>query len=108
MKPLCIQSHFPYLNGWQLVCWIAPPVEARMWAKTSGETRWRARSFRLRSFQAGSMLWNTPGVSPTPYQPSPKPSPFVVSAPSVEWRLWSMRECLGLRSSSSSSTGDPE
>jgi hypothetical protein len=51
---------------------------------------------QVRSFQAGSMLWKTPGVSPTPYQPTPKPSPFVVSAPIVEWRLWSMSECAGL------------
>jgi hypothetical protein len=29
-------------------------------------------------------------------QPMPKPSPFVVSAPSLEWRLWSIRECFGL------------
>ena len=28
-----------------------------------------------------------PGVSLSPYQPTPKPSPFVVSAPSFEWRL---------------------
>jgi hypothetical protein len=45
---------------------------------------------------AGSTLWKTPGVSPTPYQPLPKPSPFVVSAPSCEWRLWSISECFGL------------
>jgi hypothetical protein len=63
---------------------MAPPVEARMCANTSGETRCRARSFRLRSFQAGSTLWKTPGVSPTPYQPIPNPSPFVVVAPIPE------------------------
>ena len=79
-----------------------------MCANTSGERRWRARSFRLRSFQAGSTLWNTPGVSPTPYQPSPNPSPFVVSAPSRECRLWSTSECLGLSRNSSIKTGDPE
>ena len=48
------------------------------------------------SFHAGSIEWNVPGVSPIPYHPIPKPSPFVVSAPSVEWRLWTMSECLGL------------
>ena len=31
-----------------------------------------------------------------PYQPTPKPSPFVVSAPSFEWRLWWISECSGL------------
>jgi hypothetical protein len=41
-------------------------------------------------------LRKTPGVFPTPYQPTPKPSPFVVSAPSCEWRLWSISECSGL------------
>src|SRR5215217_4140063 len=74
-----------------------------MCAKTSGETTWPASSRRLRSFQAGSMLWKTPGVSPRPYQ-----SPFVVSAPSRECRLWSISECFGLKSSSSRSTGEPE
>ena len=39
------------------------PVEARMWAKMSGEEMWAAMSRRLRSFQAGSVPWNTPGVS---------------------------------------------
>ena len=53
-------------------------------------------SRRLRSFQAGSMLWKTAGVSAPPYQPIPKPSPFVVSAPSAECRLWSISECVGL------------
>ena len=37
MAPLCIQSQRPCRNGWQFVSWIAVPVEARMWAKTSGE-----------------------------------------------------------------------
>ena len=55
-----------------------------------------ASSRRLRSFQAGSTLRKTPGASPAPYQPSPKPSPFVVVAPSCEWRLWSISECFGL------------
>ena len=35
-----------------------------MCANTSGETMWRASSFRLRLFHAGSMLWKTPGSSP--------------------------------------------
>ena len=54
------------------------------------------------------MLWKTPGVSPSPYQPTPNPSPFVVVAPRRECKLWSISECLGLRSSSSMRTGEPE
>ena len=65
-------------------------------------------SWRLRSFHAGSTLWKTPGVSPMPYQPIPKPSPLVVSAPSCECRLCTIRECCGLYSSSSISIGEPE
>ena len=51
---------------------------------------------------------DTPGVSAAPYQPMPNPSPLVVSAPMVEWRLWSMSECFGLYRSSSRRTGEPE
>ena len=55
-----------------------------MCANTIGDDEVRRESSRrFRSFQAGSTLWKTPGVSPTPYQPIPKPSPFVVSAPSL-------------------------
>jgi hypothetical protein len=68
----------------------------------------RRQVLRFRSFQAGSIEWNTPGVSPTPYQPKPNPSPFVVVAPSRECRLWSISEWVGLRSRSSRSTCDPE
>ena len=57
---------------------------------------WAASSWRLRSFQAGSTEWKTPGVSAVPYQPIPNPSPLVVSAPSVEWRLCAISECAGL------------
>jgi hypothetical protein len=53
-----------------------------MCANTSGDRICADRSRRFRSFQAGSTLWKTPGVSPTPYQPMPNPSPLVVSAPS--------------------------
>ena len=67
-----------------------------MWAKTSGEATCVASSRRLRSFQAGSVLWKTPGVAWAPYQPTPKPSPLVVSAPIVAWRLCTIRECSGL------------
>ena len=96
MSPLCIHSQRPWRNGWQFVCWTGEPDDARMCAKTISDRTCAARSRRFRSFHAGSMLWNVPGVSPTPYQPIPKPSPFVVSAPIVECRLWSMSECFGL------------
>ena len=49
-----------------------------------------------RSFHAGSTLLKSAGVSLSPYQPTPKPSPLVVSTPSRECRLWSTRECRGL------------
>ena len=78
-----------------------------MCAKTSGEATCMASSRRLRSFQAGSVPWKTPGVGWAPYQPTPKPSPLVVSAPSVECRLCTISECLGLYSSSSSRTESP-
>ena len=52
-------------------------------------------SRKLRSFHAGSVLWKTAGIPPSPYQPTPKPSPFVVVAPSRECRLWSIREWAG-------------
>ena len=55
----------------------------------------RESSCRFRSFHAGSMLWKTPGWSPTPYQPMPNPSPFVASAPIVEWRLCAISEWSG-------------
>ncbi len=96
MRPLCIQSQRPCRNGWQFVCCTGDPDVARMCAKTSGERTCAARSLRFRSLQAGSTLWNVPGVSWSPYQPMPKPSPFVVSAPIVEWRLWSISECFGV------------
>ena len=84
----------PWRNGWQLVCWTAVPVEARMWARKRGDSTWPATSRRLRSFQAGSMLRKRAGVSVSwPYQPTPKPSPLVVSTPRRAWRLWSIREC---------------
>ena len=57
MAPLCIQSQRPWRKGWQLVCWTAVPVVARMWAKTRPAAAWAESSRRLRSFQAGSMLW---------------------------------------------------
>ena len=41
------------------------------------------------------------GRAPVPYHPTPNPSPFVVVAPERAARLWSISECLGLKSSSS-------
>jgi hypothetical protein len=67
-----------------------------MCANTSGAVTCPASSRRLRSFHAGSTLWNTAGVLPLPYHPMPTPSPLVVSAPSRECRLWSMSEWVGL------------
>ena len=96
MTPLCIHSQRPCRNGWQFVSCTGVPDEARMCAKTTPDSRCAASSRRFRSFHAGSTLWKTPGVSCAPYQPIPNPSPFVVSAPIVEWRLWSMSECFGL------------
>src|SRR3954467_1762772 len=49
-----------------------------------------------------------PGPSPPPYQPTPKPSPLVVSAPIRECRLWSTSPCWVLNSSSSISSGCPD
>ena len=49
--------------------------------KNSGELMWPASSRRFWSFQAGSVLWKTPGVSGAPYQPTPNPSPLVGLGP---------------------------
>ena len=57
---------------------------------------WAHSSRRLRSFQAGSVLRNSPGVSQAPYQPTPNPSPLVVVAPSCECLLCTTREFCGL------------
>jgi len=54
-----------------------------MCAKNSGEVTCPASSRRFASFQAGSMLRNTPGTGAASYQPTPNPSPLVVSRPSA-------------------------
>ncbi|CAH0281755.1 hypothetical protein SRABI26_03964 [Arthrobacter sp. Bi26] len=108
MSPLCIHSHRPWRNGWQLVCWTAEPVEARMCAKTRPADAWADSSRRLRSCQAGSVLWNSPGYGAIPYQPTPKPSPLVVSTPIRACLLCITSELVGLYNNSSSSTGEPE
>jgi hypothetical protein len=65
-------------------------------------------SSRFWSFHAGAMLWKTPGTWLEPYQPRPKPSPFVGSAPRRECRLWSISELPGVYSASLSRIGEPE
>src|SRR6187431_2509357 len=79
-----------------------------MCAKKSGEETPAASSRRLRSFQAGWVLRYSRGVPVSSYQPTPKPSPFVVVAPRREWRLWSISERSRLTSSSSRRIGEPE
>jgi hypothetical protein len=108
MAPLWTHSHWSWRNGWQLDCWTGVPVLALMWARKSPDEVDRAISRRFWSPQAGPTPRNRTGtwlprvsgshvVAPsTPYQPSPKPSPFVVSTPIRECMLWSIRECSGL------------
>ena len=62
---------------------------------------------RFASFQAGLTDLKSPGVSASPYQPTPKPSPFVV-VPLRAWRLCSMSDLSGLSSSSSRWIDSPE
>ena len=99
-EPLCIHSQFSNRNGWQLLRCTGVPVEARMWANISRVRIWPDTSRRFASFHAGSTLLKTAGRGPSPYQPIPKPSPFVVVAPSRECRLWSISECTGRNSRS--------
>src|SRR4051794_11038773 len=106
--PLWTISQFLWRNGWQLVSWIDVPEVARTWARNSCDSTWAASSRRLRSPHAGATLWYIPGPSPAPYQPIPNPSPFVVSAPMRECRLWSTSPCWVLNSSSSNSSGCPD
>src|SRR3954447_16937761 len=103
-----MKSQLSWRNGWQFVCCTALPIAARMWVKKSGELMWPASSRRFWSFQAGSMLRKTPGVWETPYQPTPKPSPFVGSAPSRDERLWSTIEFVPPYSTSCMRMGEPE
>src|SRR5262245_15920910 len=73
-----------------------------------GDLICEARSRRFSSLHAGCMPLYNPGVAPVPYHPTPKPSPLVVVSPARAARLWSINECLGLKSSSSRYTGPPE
>ena len=54
ITPLWTNSHRPWRNGWQLVCWIAVPVVARTCAMNSGDSMWAAISRRFASPQAGA------------------------------------------------------
>src|SRR5215216_776279 len=74
----------------------------------SGDSTCAASSRRFSSPQAGATLRYTAGPSPAPYHPRPKPSPFVVSTPMREWRLWSTSPCGGANSSSSMMSGCPD
>ena len=96
MAPLCIQSQRPWRNGWQFVCWTGVPVEARMCAKTVRERTWPAVRAGCGRSTPARCCGRPPARPPSPYQPTPKPSPFVVSAPSRECRLWSIREWVGM------------
>ena len=107
--PLCTKSQRPWRKGWQFVsCTAVPGRRAHV-----GEDE-RRRDVRGQRAQVrvppgrATTLWNTPGSTPVPYHPTPKPSPFVVSAPIRECRLWSTSPCSGLNSRSSSSTGCPD
>ena len=75
----------------------ACPVEARMCAKTSAGADVRGELAQVavvpRRLDA---LEDGRASRRSPYQPTPNPSPFVVSTPSREWRLWSISECAGL------------
>ena len=96
IAPLCIQSQRPWRNGWQFVCWIAVPVEARMCANTSGETRCCARSFEFLSFQAGStLLEEHPASRGRRTTRSRSRHRSSSPTPNREWRLWSISECFG-------------
>ncbi len=53
------------------------------------------------------MLRNTLGAGAASYQPMPNPSPLVVSASSLERRLWSISEWTGVYSTCDRSTGEP-
>ena len=85
------------------------PVEARMWAKMSGE-RDVGGDLAQVAVVPGRLgaVEHAGRVGASPYQPTPNPSPFVVVAPSRECWLWSISEWSGLTSSSSSNTGEPE
>src|SRR5881275_2695887 len=103
-----MNSQLSWRNGWQLVCCTALPIAARMCVKNNGELMWSASSRRLLSFHAGSVLRKTPGVGGAPYQPTPKPSPLVGSAPSRECRLWPTSELGPSYRACVRRMGDPE
>ena len=109
MKPLCTNSHFPCLNGWQLVCCTGiPALAARTCARNRGERICALSSRRFWSPQAGSELRNRPGVSLSPYQPRPNPSALAMPASGPLRRLCSISDRRGSYSSSSGRIGSPK
>jgi hypothetical protein len=102
-----MNNQLSWRNGWQLLRCTGVPLEARTCANSMGVRICPASSRRFSSFQAGCTLLYTAGTVPSPYQPMPNPSPFVVNPPSLACRLWSMMECAGRNSSSSAGTGLP-
>ena len=54
------------------------------------------------------MLRKRPGDVLLPYQPMPKPSPFVGVSGDLEHMLWSISECLASNKNDSSRMGSPE
>src|SRR5271154_7421423 len=101
-----MNSQRSWRNGWQFVCWTELPIAARIGAKKFDELMWSAISCRFLSFHAGSVLWKTPGVGGAPYQPTPKPSPFVGSAPSPERKGSFIKEERGPHQPSLSPTAE--
>jgi hypothetical protein len=91
MSPLCIQSQLPCRKGWQFVSWTGDPGREDEWRL---EVRRQLAQVavvpsRLDAVEDARRLADA-------VPPIPNPSPFVVSAPSLEWRLWSTSECFGL------------
>ena len=56
MNPLWTNSHLPWRNGWQFVCWTGDPIAARTCARNSGDSMCPASSRRFASDHAGATL----------------------------------------------------
>ena len=80
-----MKSQRPCAKGWQLARVVAPPVEARTWAKNRRARTCSQRLFRFSSDQAGRTSRNSPGSSRSPYQPRPQPSPWAPVFASAAW-----------------------
>jgi hypothetical protein len=99
--------HAPCRKGWQLARVVAVPVEARTWAKNRPDLIWWASESRFSSLHAGRTSRNTPGTLRSPYQPSPKPSPFTAFLASRLLWLCTIRLCCGVVTNSSRKIGSP-